>query len=539
MSTHILRRILIVSLGVALIALSDLAAQEAGVEQPDEPVVFTADAVARTTKAINYRSRGGKTKVIFDGTALAKYASGEATVRNKGGATRVDAKLSGLPDPQRFGAEYLTYVLWAISTEGRVVNLGELQRDKRGDAKLLATSELQVFAMVVTAEPYYAVRMPSDVIIAENELTKGTKGRVFFIDAKYELLKRGAYEKLANPLGLSLDLKSNPIDIYQARNALAIAQSVGATEYASAALKRAEASLEMTNSPLMTKGRKKERITLARQAVQFAEDARALTVERIAEEQELERQAITERAKQVAKEEIRKRAAEEEARKRAEADRKKAEEERLEAQRLQIAAQQKALQAEIAAASEARKRADAEAARVAAERAGERARQSAADEYRLRQQAEREKQELRQRILNQLNTVLPTRDTDRGLVVNMGDVLFDTGKYELRATAREKLARITGTVLAFPGLRLQAEGHTDNVGSEELNQKLSENRARSVAEYLVSQGISPDTITSMGFAFSRPVAENTTAAGRQSNRRVELVISGEVIGASFDASRTK
>jgi len=286
MSTCIRRRLLSASLGVAFIAASNLPAQQTGAGQPDAATVFTADAVTRTAKAIDYQAQGGKTKVVFDGSALAKAASGEAKVESKGAGAQVEAEFSRLPDPQRFSAEYLTYVLWAIAPDGRVVNLGELRRDKMGEANLTTTSELQVFGMVVTAEPYYAVRMPSDVIVAEIDLTKGPKGQVPFIDTKYELLKRGAYEKLADPLGLSLDLKSTPLDLYQARNALAIAVSVGANEYALDALKRAEASLEMTNSPVMAKGRKKERIALARSAVLLAEDARAQSVEMIAKKRE-------------------------------------------------------------------------------------------------------------------------------------------------------------------------------------------------------------------------------------------------------------
>jgi hypothetical protein len=286
MGTDVLHRLLITTLCVAVIGPSSLAAQEAAAEQPDGPGVFTAEAVTRTAQAINYKEQGGKAKVIFGGTPLAKYASGQATVQTKGTVTQIEAKFSGLPRSQKFGPEYLTYVFWAVSPEDGAVNLGELQRDKLGDAKLTATTELQIFGMVVTAEPYYAVRTPSDVIVAESGPAKGAKGRASLVDAKYELLKRGAYEKLVNPLGLVLDLKSNPIDIYQARNALTIAESVGANEYALDALKRAEASLEMTNSPLLVKGRRKELINLARQAVEFAEHARALAIERISEKQQ-------------------------------------------------------------------------------------------------------------------------------------------------------------------------------------------------------------------------------------------------------------
>lgn len=533
-------RTLVLLVFATLLLAASAWGQQAQVEQPDEPVVFSADAVARTAKAVNYRTRGGSTDMIFAATAQGGRARGTADVRNRGAAVEIEAEFMFLSDPQRFGSEYLTYVLWAISPEGRVSNLGEVQRNKRGEAKVKVTSDLQVFGMVVTAEPYYAVRMPSDVIILENETTKKTKGRIFFIDAKYELLKRGAYKPLANPLSLSLNLKDTPLDVYQARNALTIAIAMGAREYAEDGLKRAEASLEMANSPVITKGSQKDVITLARQAVQFAEDARALAVERQEIERQEEREASAEAARQSAADETLKRQAEEAARQRAELDKAKAEADTADAERARLAAERerleadrKRMEAEVATAREAQQRAAAQAARLAAERDRERARLAAEDSDRRRQQAENEKQELRQRILNQLNEVLPTRDTERGLVVNMGDVLFDVGKYDLRSVAREKLARVAGTVLAFPGLRLQAEGHTDNTGGEELNQRLSENRAAQVEEYLISQGVSTDMISSAGFGFTRPVADNTSSAGRQANRRVELVISGEAIGTTF------
>jgi outer membrane protein OmpA-like peptidoglycan-associated protein len=154
-----------------------------------------------------------------------------------------------------------------------------------------------------------------------------------------------------------------------------------------------------------------------------------------------------------------------------------------------------------------------------------------AEQQRL--QAEREKEEMRARLLQQLNTVLETRDTQRGLIVNMADVLFDSGQATLRPAAREKLAKVSGIVLAYPGLKLQVEGHTDSVGSDAYNQKLSEKRADSVRAYLVKQGLSPDTITAMGFGKADPVADNKTASGRQQNRRVEMVVSGEVIGTKI------
>jgi len=154
---------------------------------------------------------------------------------------------------------------------------------------------------------------------------------------------------------------------------------------------------------------------------------------------------------------------------------------------------------------------------------------AAEEDNRLRQKAEDDKAALRSQLLQQLNLILETRDTARGLIVNVSDVLFDTGMYSLRPGAREKLAKISGIVLAHPGLRLEVEGHTDSVGSDEFNQRLSENRAASVRDYLVQQGVSMNNVVARGLGETTPVASNNTAAGRQQNRRVELVVSGDVI----------
>jgi outer membrane protein OmpA-like peptidoglycan-associated protein len=198
----------------------------------------------------------------------------------------------------------------------------------------------------------------------------------------------------------------------------------------------------------------------------------------------------------------------------------------------------------LAAAKEAQMKAEAEAAAVRAKAEADAAAAKAkADEDALkakeeaaRADAERARQAaaaLRTQLLDQFNRILETRDTPRGLVVNMGDVLFDFGKYDLRAEAREKLAKLSGIVLAHPGLTLAVEGHTDNVGSDELNQKLSEQRAESVRSYLIAQGLAQANVTAQGFGKSTPVVDNSTPANRQKNRRVEIVVAGEVIGVKF------
>jgi outer membrane protein OmpA-like peptidoglycan-associated protein len=209
-----------------------------------------------------------------------------------------------------------------------------------------------------------------------------------------------------------------------------------------------------------------------------------------------------------------------------------------EAERLQQEAQQAASEAAAAKAEAEKARAaalvDQQAAveqRQAAQADAEKARQAAA-------KAESEKTDLRAQLLGQLNSILQTRDSARGLIVNMSDVLFDTGSSTLKASAREKLAKISGILLAHPGLTLQIEGHTDSVGSDAFNQQLSERRSDSVRDFLAEQGVAPSSMTAHGFGKTQPVASNDNAEGRQRNRRVELVVNGDAIGKSASIAAT-
>jgi outer membrane protein OmpA-like peptidoglycan-associated protein len=408
--------------------------------------------------------------------------------------------VKGLTPPSKLGAEYLTYVLWVVTPEGRTGNSGELFINKNGEGKLSATTPAQTFSMIVTAEPYFAVRMPSEMVVLETETRKNTKGKLFPV-TEYKLMKRGQYAKLGNPLAMTPDVQHVPLEMYEARNAVDIAKSRRAAEYAPEILSKAQASLDEAENALARNADKKQIISTARQTVQFSEDARALAAQR-QEEQRIaaERDAAAAQAKSEAEAKAR-----EEASRQAELD----------------AAKQAQMKAEAdAAALKAKMEADTlKAKEEAAQAEAERARQATAD--------------LRAQLLEQLNRILDTRDTPRGLVVNMADVLFDIGKYDLRTEAREKLARLSGVVLAHPGLNLAVEGYTDNIGSEDLNQKLSDKRAESVRTFLVAQGLGDGNVTAQGFGMSTPVADNATAAGRQENRRVEIVVSGEAIGVKI------
>ena len=487
-----------------------------------------ASGVSRTARAVTYRSGTGAWKLFFRGTDLMPRGAGEARVENKGNRVEIQAKFANMGEATTFGLEYLTYVLWAVSPQGRAVNLGELQI-KNGGAQVKAITDMQTFGMVVTAEPYFAVSQPGDQVVLENAI--GTGGES--IGATYELLARGVYSspntRIENAI-FGVDQKA-PLELFQARNAVRIAKNANAGKYAAPTIAKADQQLQTAEATYWRQGGTKAVVSTARVAVQTAEEARVISVKQKAEE-DAQARADAER-----------RAAEERtARARAEAEeqvirRREADQARLQAEAAKAEAERMKEEAMQAAAAAARAREDADRARQAAiaeqqaaleqkqaaEVEAEKARQAAA-------RAEAEKGDLRAQLLAQLNSILQTSDSARGLIVNMSDVLFDTGSYILKPGAREKLAKVSGILLAHPGLTMQIEGHTDSVGSGEFNQRLSEQRAGSVREFLLEQGVLPSATTAQGFGKTEPVASNDTAEGRQQNRRVEIVVNGDSIG---------
>jgi outer membrane protein OmpA-like peptidoglycan-associated protein len=550
-----------ISLGTILTALAQTPSTLTQVpqEREDSPIFkLTVNVVERTTKAINYRHRSGATTVDFRGTPLLPDARGEAKVESKQGYMEIEVEFDDLQAATRFGPEYLTYVMWAITPEGRSTNLGEVILNGT-KSKLNVTTELQAFGLIVTAEPYFAVSQPSDVVVMENVARKDTVGKIEEISAKYELLQRGEYVVNAPPAELKpIPFDNNtPLDLYEARNAVRIARWVGADKDAGESFVKAEKLLQQAEAYKARKAGTKPVAMTAREASQTAEDARLIALKRQEEQRlEQERQAAADREAEAKTQAARAKAqAEEDARLRAQAETEK----RLEAERRARAEAERAAaeaQAELARERALREQAAAEQARLAAARADaeraaaqaqaevDRARalneQAAAEQARqAAARAEREKAELRSNLVQQLNLILDTRETERGLVINISDVLFDSGQYTLRPIAREKLARVSGIVLGHPGLRLQAEGHTDSVGTDDFNQLLSEKRALAVRDFLLEQGLPITSLGAQGFGKTMPVASNDTAAGRQRNRRVELVVAGDVIGIPITATLTR
>jgi outer membrane protein OmpA-like peptidoglycan-associated protein len=452
---------------------------------PGPPVqIFRMATISRSAQALNYQHRSGATKVDFKGTELMPLANGQAKVESKRGAIEIEVEFANLQTPTTFGGEYLTYVLWAISPEGRASNLGEVLVGDNHRSKLDVTTELQSFAMLVTAEPYYAVRQPSNVVVLENVIRTDTKATTEAVSAKYELMERGGYIPTGYKLDpVVLDAKV-PLEFLEARNAVRIAELEGAGQYANDSYQHALQLMKMADGYVTDKrASKKQLIATSRETVQTAEDARAIAIKNRTEESLAKDRAAS---------------ADAQAKSQGQAN---------DAMRERDAAQAEAAQSRLSA---------------------EKAQQATV-------LAQDDRAKMRARLSQQLNDVLQTRDSARGLIVNMSDVLFDTGKYSLKSEAREKLAKVSGILLSYTGLSIQVSGYTDNIGGDVMNQELSENRAGAVRDYLVQEGVATGSVSAKGFGSTVPVASNDTSAGRQQNRRVELLVSGDTIGGTTSA----
>jgi outer membrane protein OmpA-like peptidoglycan-associated protein len=522
------------------------------VERISPTPTFRVTVISRSVQAVNYKHRSGASKVDFAGTDLMPAANGQAKVESKKGYIEIEVEFGNLESPKTFGNEYLTYILWAISPEGRAVNLGEVLVGGNHRSKLDVTTDLQAFALIVTAEPYYAVRQPSNVVVLENVVREDTKGTTEAVNAKYELMERGGYLPTGykfDPVVLNARL---PLEFFEARNALRIAQSEGAETYASESYQHAVRLMNSADGYATEKNApKKQFIAVSREAVQTAEDARAIAVKKMDEERLAnERQDSADaqaRTQNQADDAIRQKeqaqhdaARAQTATAQAESDTARAQAAKAQAESDAAIARTDASNAQAAATKAQSDMADSQASSATALSAAQAdADQSRADKLTAQQtaqQAEADKAAMRTKLSEQLNSILQTRDSARGLIVSMSDVLFDTGRYSLKPGAREKLAKVAGILLAYPGLNIEVGGYTDNVGGDAMNQKLSENRAGSVRDYLVQEGVLTGSVSSRGFGNSLPVASNDSSAGRQQNRRVELLVSGEAIGSPVNAT---
>ena len=582
-----------------IISVAGLVQANSQIQASDRPEdrapAFRVRTINRTVEAVNYQHRGRSTKLDFAGTELMSSARGEAEVDSKRGSIAIEAEFVNLDRPTAFGGEYLTYVLWAISPEGRSVNLGEVLVGDNSRSKLKVTTNLQAFALIVTAEPYYAVQQPSNVVVLENVVRADTRGTTQEVHAKYELMDRGGYLPTGykvDPIVLNAHL---PLEFYEARNAMRIAKSEGAEQYAEESYGRATKLMDSADQYAIDKHHHdKQLVAISREAVQTAEDARAIAVKNTdaarnhqeredtanalaaSQEQTSDASRRAERAQsesaqaradmaasqqasanvvasaqadatlannraqqsevdkanlRVQSDRDRMASADVQAQTQAQAD--DANRQRDKAQADQASAQ---LETNRAQSDSAQTRLDMAASQAASAHAVSEAQEDAAKANRHAQQADSDKTEMRARLSTQLNLILQTRDSARGLIVNMSDVLFDTGRYSLKPGTREKLAKVAGILIAYPGINVQVGGYTDNVGSDDMNQALSEHRASSVRDYLVESGVNSNAVTAQGYGNTKPVATNDNSTGRQQNRRVELIVTGDMIGTSVNAT---
>lgn len=496
-----MKAIFVAGLGAGLM-IGVASAQPPVVTDPQP--IYRVTVVSRSLEAVNYEHRGGPTPIDFQGTVLLPRAKGTAIVESHRGSVAIDAKFEHLEPPTRFGREYLTYVLWAISPEGRPKNLGEVLVDSSDHAHLKATTDLQAFGLILTAEPYYSVSIPSDVVVAENLVRPDTIGTREEVTAKYELMPRGQYTLNIQPAQLhyfagqgpklSYDRYEAVLELYQAENAVQIARSLGADQYAPESMSKAQALLSRAQDMDARKMDTNGIVSAARESAQMAEDARTIAVKRREEEHHVR------------------------------------EVQHLEQQSELRESQQQAVAQAEADAAQARADAQAERARAEAAEAQATAVQQAAlapppppvqQQIVVREAPDAAQRQARAQLLAQLNGAFTTVDTPRGLVVTMSDSMF--GSDGLHPAAGQRLANVAAILSQNPGLSVRVEGYADT-------EAMSAERAQNVRAALIAQGARPDAVVAIGYGDSRPIASNATAAGREQNRRVEVVIYGNSIG---------
>jgi len=487
--------------------------------------------VKRATLAVRY-AEGKKTSVNLTGTSLAPRVLGKVDVEYKRNDARIKIKVENLDSPQVLGPFYTTYVVWAVTPEGQVENLIELPSGYA--AEVQTQSSAQTFGVIISAEPHNAVKMPSQKVVAETTLPKSTTSYgVQTTQAEYRVDKGAFYDTREDSV-LKADY-TTPRLVLGARRSLDIARRAGAKEFARDEFKQAEEKLVTLEQIWPYNLKNDTRFSgLARDVMRLAQVARDQSIEREAqariedERQERLRRLEETRAQAEAAKAEAERVKLEAERMRAEAElsRAKAEAAKAEAEKAERAAAEERARREESTREAERAQASARQREEAARLETQRARAETERAQRAADEAKRERDAALQKLYVSLSEILDTKRETRGFIVNLGDVLFDTGRATLKPGAREKLSKLAGILVAYPGqLTLEIEGHTDSVGSDEMNNKLSQSRAQSVSDYLSGAGVKSDRVKAVrGFGKSKPIATNDTAAGRQMNRRVEVVI---------------
>ncbi len=487
------------------------------VHASDPQPIYRVTVVSRTLQAVNYAHRSGPTPIDLNGTVLLPHAKGMAIVESKRGGISIDAKIDHLEAPTKYGTEYLTYVLWAITPEGRPKNLGEVLVDGSNRAHLNVTTDLQAFGLIVTAEPYYAVTTPSDVVVLENVVRPDTMGMRELVTARYDLMPRGGYvlnvrsgaPALPESRKLSYDQYEAVLELYQAENAVQIARSMGADRWAPEAFNKAVTLLDQARQTNAGSGDSHMVVSLARESAQTAEDARVISSKHRDEERQREAQQ-----------------AQDEGRIRTEQNA-----ERAQAQAAQAAEQEAQQEADAEQAAAERQHQESEQARREAEQLAQSPLPpppvTGEPVQRAKYELSGDQRRTRAELLAQLNTMLVTRDTPRGLVVTITDPYFESESSDaLRPAATERLMRIAAMLKAHPGLVVRVEGFTD----DHQRGDMCERRAEAVRTMLVRYGVPPNSIQMLSYGSSRPLESNATASGREQNRRVEVVVAGSSIG---------
>ena len=457
---------------VAIAVLGVLSAIATGQGLERSRDIASSDVLSQIS-LFNYREHK-RSEIIFRATPVISTGEGGADIQYENGNAEIAAEIKHMPPPALLGP-YTTYVLWALTPDGRASNEGVLTGAEGGSGSIQTQHAASQFALIVTAEPHFAVSAPSKMVVLYN-VGKDVRGAETKIASLFERADYGGLKPIT--------AEGRPIELIQAEYSLAIAAAAGAKEFVPNQYSAAEAKLLAARTAWASKksADRNSARGVAREAVVLGEDAR--------------------RAGLVA---------------RADSDAR--------AQR----------EAAVAAAEAAERERAAQAAaeqQRATEAAIERAARLAAQEGEARARAE-----ARAQLLNRLNAVLPTRESERGLVSEIGGVQFATATANLNPPARESLARFSGIVASYPELSFRIEGHTDDVGSDLTNNDLSLRRAISVRDYLISLGVPASSIDVEGFGPYRPVADNASADGRARNRRVEIVISGGIVVASAGTSR--
>jgi outer membrane protein OmpA-like peptidoglycan-associated protein len=412
---------------------------------------------------------GKKTKLPITGTPVAPMVKGSAEIEYRGGRSSIKLTLDKLPDPRRIGAFNTTYVAWVVRGDEGVESLAELPVKKQD---VFGSTAARSLGLIITAEPYGSVRLPSSVVVAELTLPQPADPQLQSTTVTYEAVPEDLYQSGLSDVSAPSPDSLTPLPVLAARRSVAIARKVEAGQYAWAEFSSAISLLDSLERTWLKKPKDQKKYSeLARETARRADIARELAVSR------------SEEARQ-------------------EAERRLAEEER----QRQAAAQQAALDRSAQSAAQARAEAEREA--------------------QLRSQAERTASELQARLYASISAIMETRKGARGLVAALSGVNFETNKATLKPVAREKLSKLSGVLLGFPGeYKLEIEGHTDSTGSDEYNHRLSQSRAESVRNFLVEQGIPMERIPStQGFGRTRPIATNDTRANREKNRRVDIVI---------------